>query len=344
METNTDLVERITDSANNRITLVRPTADSPIKSVSLRLNNQKDPSKDALLVSFAYIVPDLSDELALFRLINSLHRKVKRLDVTGQMEMNGRSFKTALDSTHEAVDVTWKVELTPYGDLIVSEPSGEYTSTIRDDDIREEPMTEDRLKMVLTSGLYQMRSYAEDHFNDERGGVADDLSSAFYQVEQLIDDITEDHLRQDDEFEPNLYLSMNYAPDDLINELEKLRLIHRIQNSIEQLDVTQIISGFNLSFDTQTSGGCKMDVAWNVMMTLDGDLIVSEPSGKYNAKIEDDLLRNAPVTVEQVQDVLASALDAIRDYSDERLTHEDSDDGYHRTLMKLATLFVLFSA
>lgn len=128
-----------------------------------------------------------------------------------------------------------------------------------------------------------------------------------------------------------LYLTMTYAPDDLINELEKLRLIHRIQNSIEQLDVTQIIakgSGSNLNFDTQTSGGRKMDVAWNVMMTLDGDLIVSEPSGQYKGRIEDDVLRSTPVTVEQVQDVLTSALDAIRDYSDDRLTDRNSDDGY----------------
>lgn len=124
-----------------------------------------------------------------------------------------------------------------------------------------------------------------------------------------------------------VYLNFAYIPGDLANELEKLRLINRIQDTIEQVDVTQRVTT-SPGFSTQTSAGQKMDVPWRVMINLDGDLTVSEPSGKYNAKIEDDLLRNAPVTVEGVQDVLASALYAIRDYSDERLTHEDSDDGY----------------
>lgn len=199
VKTNTIEVERITDSANNRITLIRPTPGAQIKSVLLHLNNQKDPSKDALLVSFAYPTSILADELAQFRFIHSLKRKVNRLNVTNHIEIHGGQFKTALDSTHEAIDVTWQVDLTPSGNLIVSEPSGEYSVQICDDDIRQAPMTKDRLQMVLTMGLYQIRSYAEEYINSEPGGVADDLSSAFYQLEQLIDDITDDDLFPDDD-------------------------------------------------------------------------------------------------------------------------------------------------
>lgn len=124
-----------------------------------------------------------------------------------------------------------------------------------------------------------------------------------------------------------VYLNFAYIPGDLAKELEKLRLINRIQDTIEQVDVTQRVTT-SPGFSTQTSAGQKIDVPWRVMINLDGDLIVSEPSGKYNAKIEDDLLRNAPVTVEGVQDVLIGALDAIQTFADDRLTDGNSDDGY----------------
>lgn len=160
--------------------------ESGARQVALQFFNKLDGS--TIDLDLSYDINQMAHALHATRFIQYMYNGADGMNMTNALEFDGRT------ATGDPVNLSWKAQLDAYGDLTISESTGQYTAQVRDKELSSIDITADQLQDMFGRALNAVEDFTEKYLVDEG------ISSAISEVQGLVSEISEDSFQTEDQY------------------------------------------------------------------------------------------------------------------------------------------------